>query len=805
MPSVAFTMLTLIVLTSGALAEPPNFRDQIKPIFAAHCLSCHNADDLRGGLNLAEYRDAMIGGGGGAVALPGDPAGSPLLGVIRHTREPKMPPRAGRIPDDAIAVIEAWIAGGCLEAPGGAPAPTRPVNPALQPAADAAVTRADLFGVGLPLAPVQSDAADTAPLALAVHPASPLVAIGGQRQILVYHTRSLDLVGVLPLPGESWPFSLRFTRDGAWLVAGAGVSGLRGSAVIYDAATGIQLAALGDEVDAVRAADVDRLHASVALGGPARKVKWHSLDGALLRRIDKHTEWITDLAFSPDQILLASADRNGGTFLWESENGAPFAALEGHPAAVHALDWRADGNLLATACEDGQVRLWSSDGGALAKAWQAHDGGVLCARFLRDGRLLTAGRDRTAKLWDGSANLVRTFGPFPDLALSAAADPAGTRAFVAVLAGPVRVLSLDEGRELALLPTVAPSLAGQLSAAEHARAEKQAARDAAGQSLAAAQQAQVAATAPLDAARAQHFSAVHAWALLLATGADATAAAASRETAFAEQDRLAQAAAPALAALQTAQAAESAAVAELAVADARRAKWEAAMLRVECDKLRQAVAESARLAAVATAHSQSAAQACADLTAHLEQARAAQRTTPAQLAGHEQTLAAAQAALEAAASQSAQRSQAADAAAQRVVELGALVERLRGNSSGATPDSLVAQALAKTDEALALLRQDADAHAAARDSSRTAEQQALAAVGAARTAAETLRTQQQEAPALVSRFTDELAKATEAATIAAAAADAARRQHEASRAALAAQDELYRARLAAAAQAYARE
>ena len=805
MPFAAFTLLTLIVLTAGALAEPPNFRDHVKPIFAAHCLSCHNADDLRGGLNLAEYRDAMIGGGGGAVALPGDPAGSPLLGVVRHTREPKMPPRAGRIPDDAIAAIEAWIAGGCLEAPGGAPAAARPANPALQPSAAAAATRADLFGVGLPLAPVPSEATDTAPLALAVHPASPLVAIGGQRQILLYHTRSLDLVGVLPLPAESYPFSLRFTRVGAWLVAGAGVSGLRGGAVIFDAETGIQLAALGDEVDSVRAADVDRLHASVALGGPARKVKWHSLDGTLLRRIDKHTEWITDLAFSPDQILLASADRNGGAFLWESENGAPFAALDGHPAAVHALDWRTDGNLLATACEDGQVRLWSSDGGTLAKAWQAHAGGTLCVRFLRDGRLLSAGRDRTAKLWDASANLVRTFGPFPDLALSAAADPAGTRVFVAVLAGPVRVLSLDDGRELAQLSTVAPSLATQLSAAEHARADKQAARDAASQSLAAAQQAHAAAAAPLNSARAQYVSAVHAWALLLATGADAAAAAQHRAATFAEVDRFAQAAAPALAAFQAAQAAESAAAAELAVADARRAKWEAAMLRVECDKLRRSADESARLAAIATASSQSAAQMCADLTAKLEQARVAQRTAPAQLASQEQTLAAAQTALEAAASQSAQRSQTADAAGQRVVELAALVERLRAGSSGAATDSLVAQALAKTGEAVALLRQDADAHVAARESARAAEQQALAAVTAARAAAETLRSQQQEAPAAVSRLTDELAKATEAATVAAAAADAARRQQEAARAALAAQDELYRARLAAAAQAYARE
>ena len=49
--------------------------------------------------------------------------------------------------------------------------------------------------------------------ALASSPWAPLVAVGGQKQVLLYHSDTLELLGVLPFP-EGVPHVLKFSRNG---------------------------------------------------------------------------------------------------------------------------------------------------------------------------------------------------------------------------------------------------------------------------------------------------------------------------------------------------------------------------------------------------------------------------------------------------------------------------------------------------------------------------------------------------------------------------------------------------------------
>jgi hypothetical protein len=48
--------------------------------------------------------------------------------------------------------------------------------------------------------------------ALAASPWAPLVAIGGQKQIVLYNTETLQPIGVLPFP-EGFPTIIRFSRN----------------------------------------------------------------------------------------------------------------------------------------------------------------------------------------------------------------------------------------------------------------------------------------------------------------------------------------------------------------------------------------------------------------------------------------------------------------------------------------------------------------------------------------------------------------------------------------------------------------
>jgi hypothetical protein len=448
---VALVSLSSVV---AAMADDAiTYADHVRPIFAQRCLSCHNPDKASGGLSLSSYQAAMAGSSGGEVVAPGDPDASPLVGVISHTREPRMPPIGDKLSDEAIATIRQWIAQGCRETP--TSKPRRAVKPAVALAMSGApIGRPDIappMPRGLPLSPaVLSDRAD-AITAIATHPWSPLVALRGVGQVVLYDTEHGNLGGVLPFaPGQ--PEVLRFSRSGELLIAGGGVGGRSGQVAIWSVGDGARVSTVGDEFDVVLAADIDPSQRFIALGGPARVVKVYDVrEGNLIRRIEKHTEWITAVAYSPDGILLASADRNGRLFVWEAESGAPFYALGGHDGAITSMDWRADGDVLATTGEDGQIKLWEMYGGTQVKAWAAHGGGALSVRLAHDGRLVSTGRDRAAKVWMPDGNLVRAIEGFADITLSAAFTTDGASVVVGDYAGAARVVRIEDGIELGRL------------------------------------------------------------------------------------------------------------------------------------------------------------------------------------------------------------------------------------------------------------------------------------------------------------------------------------------------------------------
>ena len=216
---------------------------------------------------------------------------------------------------------------------------------------------------------------------------------------------------------------------------------------------------VGEELDLVLAADINEDHTRIALGGPGRVVRIYSTaDGSLVHEIRKHTEWIYSLEFSPDGVLLATADRNGGMFVWESETAREFQNLAGHKAAITDLSWRIDSNVLASASEDGTVKLWEIEGGKEIKNIAAHAGGASSIEFSKDGKLVTSGRDRTAKLWDGNGAAIRDLPAFNDIATEVAFTHDANRVVAGDWLGEVRLSEAADGKLVALLPPNPPTL-----------------------------------------------------------------------------------------------------------------------------------------------------------------------------------------------------------------------------------------------------------------------------------------------------------------------------------------------------------
>ncbi len=458
--------------TNSQAADAPKvtYADHVLPILRAKCLSCHNTDKKSGGLDLSNFTAVKAGGGSGEIFDPGNAGASILWKVINHEEEPKMPPNSEKLPAEMLAVIKNWIDGGALETTGSKALASK------KPKMDLKLTAAPTVRPDGPppmpgrmsLAPVVRTKTTTAITSLAVNPWSPLVAVPGQKQVLLYNTVTLELLGVLPYP-EGIPQVLKFSRNGSLLMAAGGHAAANGKVVIFNVRTGERVTEVGDELDTVLAADISPDQSLIALGGSAKMIRIYSIaDGSKLWESKKHTDWVTSLAFAPDSVLLATGDRNGGVFVWEAETGREFHMLKAHTAMITGFSWRLDSNILASSSEDTTVRLWEMENGGNVKGWGAHGAGASSVDFARDGRIVSAGRDRVVKMWDQNGTAVRAFEAMGDLALACAICNETNRVIGADWTGAIRVWNAVDGAKIGDLTPNPPTLEERLAAANAA-------------------------------------------------------------------------------------------------------------------------------------------------------------------------------------------------------------------------------------------------------------------------------------------------------------------------------------------------
>lgn len=453
---IALATITLAAPGDDQEPAPITYDDHVRPILREHCFTCHNQNDSRGGLALDSYARVIEGGSGGEVVFEGDLDSSRLWALVNHDEEPVMPPGQDKLADAKLRILRDWINGGLLENSGStAKAPKKTL-------AVAAVTTTGrpegpvAMPEDVPMEPVVVTARAAAVSALAASPWAPVAAVAGQEQIVLYHTDDGRLLGILPFP-EGIPYVLRFSRDGSHLLAGGGRGGSLGIAALYDVKTGERLMTVGDELDAVLAADISPDLGRIALGGPGRIVRIYSTrTGNLVHEIRKHTDWIYALQYSPDGVLLATADRSNGLFVWEADTAREYLELRGHTDAVTDVAWRLDSNLLASASRDGTVRLWEmNDGNQVARA-DAHGGGTHSVAFAHDGRVATAGEDRTVKLWDGSLKPIKALPSLAEPALRVVFSHDGQHVIGGDWSGVVRMWQAESAEPIADLPPNPP-------------------------------------------------------------------------------------------------------------------------------------------------------------------------------------------------------------------------------------------------------------------------------------------------------------------------------------------------------------
>ncbi len=380
------------------------YEDHIKPIFREHCTSCHNSNDKKSGLALDSYQATLAGGSGGEALVAGDLESSRLYGLTAHKEQPTMPPKQDIIPKAKLDLLKTWIEQGMPENGGSVI-----VKPKANAAALGMVSAARPEGAPpMPFAMIKQTpfytprAATIA--ALAASPWSPLVAVGGQMQVSLYHSETGEIQGIIPFP-EGEPQSITFSRDGRLILIAGGRHSAYGCAVLHDIATGNRLAKVGDELDIVFAADISDDNQLIAMAGPQKMVRvFETLAGNLKYEQKKHTDWIYCVRFSPDGLLLATADRANGLVVWESQTGRLFQEFSGHKGEIRTVAWRPDSQALISGSFDGTLKMWDMNEGKLIKSWDAHSGGVGAVSICNDGMIASTGRDNKVKVWDGAGN-----------------------------------------------------------------------------------------------------------------------------------------------------------------------------------------------------------------------------------------------------------------------------------------------------------------------------------------------------------------------------------------------------------------
>jgi len=110
---------------------------------------------------------------------------------------------------------------------------------------------------------------------------------------------------------------------------------------------------------------------------------------------NSHDGPITDIIYSPDGSLIATASKDGNVRLWDAANGSSVRTISGHNGGVNSIAFSPDGALLASGSDDRTAKLWNvADGSLVRTLFPLMESRVVEVEFSPDGSLLALGGNR---------------------------------------------------------------------------------------------------------------------------------------------------------------------------------------------------------------------------------------------------------------------------------------------------------------------------------------------------------------------------------------------------------------------------
>jgi WD40 repeat protein/serine/threonine protein kinase len=304
------------------------------------------------------------------------------------------------------------------------------------------------------------------------------------RYLATAATRALDAEIRTLRPGGGAVTSVRNALGGRRVVTSA----WDGPAVVFDAATGERLYTLAG-LDSAHVLDVSGDGALIAAGSPAGAAVWQASTGELVARIGDENSYVAciDVSGDGDKVMVGTVDgvvrlyrvggpapvleiavpggmihvcelsHDGGSILATTLQARVFSARTGQlaltlgePRTSTLARFSPDGKMVVTfSVSDPALDLWDARSGSRLARLRGHAVGIFDASFSSDGRrLATAGRDRTAKVWDARDGALHVSLPHPADVRAVAFSAAGD--LLATSAGDrrIRIWQAEQGRQL---------------------------------------------------------------------------------------------------------------------------------------------------------------------------------------------------------------------------------------------------------------------------------------------------------------------------------------------------------------------
>lgn len=292
-------------------ADDVLFSRDVHPILRQHCWSCHSGPKAQGGLRFDGERHILRGGESGLLFEPGKPDESTLMDQIVGAK-PAMPPKQAPLAPEKIDLIRRWIAAGGK----------------------------------IDVVPVDPAATVVIPKEYEYAPSITSVAISPDGKLAAAACRSEAVL--VPLDGKAKPVRLattcdlvthvEFSPDGKLLAAAGGTPAVFGEVRFFDVATGKLVAERRLGNDTLFRGQFAPDGKQIALGGA---------DGAAYivpvdvkqpeRRLELHSDWVVDVAWTPDGSKLVTVGRDKTTKVADVKSGQLLRTIDTLVERVNAV------------------------------------------------------------------------------------------------------------------------------------------------------------------------------------------------------------------------------------------------------------------------------------------------------------------------------------------------------------------------------------------------------------------------------------------------------------------------------------